>query len=203
MTIINLTEHSLTYTSNVYLVLGIWNTLDDVNTLVDVGRDPCVLKVMEKVRTGAGQKKLSQVVLTHNHYDHTSNLPLIREAFHPDVYAFSPSLEGVDHLLKDGETLRLGDRIFEVIHTPGHSTDSICLYCEENGGLFAGDTQLLINTTDGSYEDDFVHAFERLCRKNIKTIYFGHGEPLYIGCNARLKRSLEMIKQSHRTRVLG
>jgi len=201
MQIMNLTHRSQTYTSNVYLVLGTWNTLDDVNTLVDVGRDPRVLRVMEKVRTGAGQKKLSQVVLTHSHYDHTSNLPLIREAFHPDVCAFSPSLEGVDHLLKNGETLRLGDREFEVIHTPGHSTDSICLYCEEDGVLFAGDTQLLINTTGGSYEDDFAYAFEGLCRKNIKTIYFGHGEPLYIGCNSRLKRSLEMIKQSQREGV--
>jgi len=196
MVIINLTKPGNIYTSNTYLVRGTWNTIEDINTLVDVGRDPRVVKLVKKIRTGAGQKKLAQVVLTHSHYDHTSNLPLIQDSFHPVVYAYSPSLEGVNHLLRDGETLRLGDRIFEVIHTPGHSTDSICLYCEEESILFAGDTQFLIRTVGGSYEDGFVRAFERLCQKDIRTIYFGHGEPLIENCNARLRRSLMNVKQS-------
>ena len=71
MKIINLTENSTVYTSNVYLVLGSWNSLSDVNTLFDVGRDPNILEILNNTSTGFGKKRVEQVVLTHSHYDHT------------------------------------------------------------------------------------------------------------------------------------
>jgi len=43
-------------------------------------------------------------------------------------------------LLKDGDMLDLGGRTLRVLHTPGHTPDSICLLDEENGLLFGGDT---------------------------------------------------------------
>ncbi|MBW2031379.1 MAG: hypothetical protein JRJ31_20155 [Deltaproteobacteria bacterium] len=46
MRIVNLTSDSNTYTSNVYLLLGDWRAMDDVNTLVDVGRDQGVTEKM-------------------------------------------------------------------------------------------------------------------------------------------------------------
>lgn len=196
MKIINLTEKSKLYTSNVYLVLGTWNALDDVNTLVDVGRDPSIIERINRTSTGVGKRKIDQVILTHNHYDHVSLLPQIREDLKPQVYAFSCSLEGVDHHLKDGQILRLGDRIFEIIHTPGHSSDSICLYCEKDGVLFAGDTPLIINSANGSYDKSFVQALEKICSRDIKAIYPGHGLPLIDKCNERLHASLENVKKS-------
>ena len=44
------------------------------------------------------------------------------------------------------------------IHTPGHTEDSICLYCKAEGVLFSGDMPLVINAVGGSYEDGFVCA---------------------------------------------
>ena len=194
MKILNLTSDSTIYTSNVYLVTGTWNAIEDVNTLIDVGRDSSVIEKINNASTGVGKQRVEQVVLTHSHYDHASLLPLIREAFNPVVYAFSPFLESVDNLLKDGEMVKAGDRIFEVIYTPGHSNDSICLYCEEDHVLFAGDTAVLITSTNGSYDEDFVCALERLCRRDIRSIYFGHGDPLFDNCNARIRASLRMVK---------
>jgi glyoxylase-like metal-dependent hydrolase (beta-lactamase superfamily II) len=43
-------------------------------------------------------------------------------------------------LLKDGDRIDLGGRTLQVLHTPGHTPDSICLFDEENGLLFGGDT---------------------------------------------------------------
>lgn len=43
-------------------------------------------------------------------------------------------------LLKDGDRLDLGGRTLQVFHTPGHTPDSVCLFDEENGLLFGGDT---------------------------------------------------------------
>ncbi len=83
----------------------------------------------------------------------------------------------------------MGDRIFQVIHTPSHSSDSICLYNEAEGVLFAGDTPLLITSLEGSYEAGFQAAFEKLCACDIRRIYFGHGPPLTERCNQRLRES--------------
>src|ERR1700690_2924679 len=155
MRIVTLKKSGRMYTSLAYLVLGDASQLEDVNTLVDVGADPAILASIEKAPTGVGKWAVEQVVVTHSHSDHCALLPQIRAAYHPRVLAFSPSLDGVDRTVRDGETIRMGDRIFQVIHTPGHSSDSICLYNEDEGVLFAGDSPLVITSPDGSYEAGF------------------------------------------------
>lgn len=196
MKILNLISDNGIYSSNVYFVLGNSNAVEDVNTLVDVGRDPSVMEKIAKTSTGVGKKRVEQVVLTHSHYDHASLLPQIRKRYAPTVCAHSTSLEGVDRLLRDGETLRMGDETFEVIHTPGHSNDSICFYCQGEGVLFAGDSPIIVQSGAGTYEDGFVNALIRLARRNIKAIYFGHGDPLFDDCNTRIHYSLKMVEKS-------
>ena len=63
------------------------------------------------------------------------------EGFDPAGYEIRPSTATT--LLDDGDRIDLGGRVLEVMHTPGHSPDSICLLDERNGLLFGGDT---INT---------------------------------------------------------
>ncbi len=198
MKILNLIESSKIYTSNVYLVLGTWNAIEDVNTLVDVGRDPMLLEKINTAPTGVGKQKVSQVVLTHSHYDHTSLLPEIKAVFKPFVKAFSPFIEGVDHLLKDGELIKIGDRTFEVLHTPGHSSDSICLVCEEEGILFTGDSPIMSPAGDSTYEDGFLKALEKISSKDIRGIYPGHGNPLLEGCNERICDFVKNIRLKRR-----
>ena len=202
MKILNLTKDHNVYTSNVYFVLGNSNAIDDVNTLVDVGRDPSIIAKIEEASTGVGKQRVEQVVLTHSHYDHASFLPQIRKKYKPEVCAYSTSLEGVDRLLRDGETLKIGSEAFEVIYTPGHSDDSICFYCQSEGVLFSGDSNIIIQTTGGTYEEGFVNALIRLARKNITAIYFGHGDPLLNDCNARIRYSLKLVKKSIQTEVM-
>ena len=192
MRIVTLENSGQVYTSQVYLVLGSASRLEDVNTLVDVGQDPAILASIERAPTGVGKWPVEQVVLTHSHSDHCALVPRIREVFHPKVFAFSPNIEGVDGVLRDGGTIRMGDEEFEIIHTPGHSSDSICLYNEAEGVLFAGDSPLLITSSSGTYETGFVAALEKVCARDIRRIYFGHGAPLTECCNARLRESQRM-----------
>jgi glyoxylase-like metal-dependent hydrolase (beta-lactamase superfamily II) len=182
------------YTSQVYLVLGDASRIEDVNTLVDVGQDPAVLASIERAPTGIGKWPVEQVVLTHDHSDHSALLQQVRKAFHPKVFAFSPSVKGVDCLLHDGDTIKMGDAYFEVIHTPGHSSDSVCLYNKTEGILFAGDSPLLITSLTGTYEAGFLAALEKICARDVRRIYFGHGPPLTERCNERLRESLEMAR---------
>jgi len=184
------------YTSNVYLVTGTNNTLPDVNTLIDVGRDPRILDLLPNESTGVGKRAVEQVIITHNHYDHTGMLKAIVEQYHPRVYAFSSHLANVDILLKDKDEIIAGDRNFEVIHTPGHSSDSICLFCKKDGVLFVGDTPVIIRFAGDTYTTAFHQALERICQKNVTTIYFGHGTPRTEGCNEALAESLLRVRQS-------
>lgn len=201
MKIYNLTEQSKVYTSNVYLITGTWNSIHDVNALIDVGRDLSILEMILDIPTGLGKKQIEKVVLTHNHYDHTSMLANVKSVFKPEIYAYSNSLDGVDSILSDGEIIHLGDRYFEVLYTPGHSSDSICLYCQEDGVLFSGDTPMMIRSIDSTYDEKFFRAMERLSRREIKAIYFGHGEPLLQGCGDALRRSLDNIRMGMKLNI--
>ena len=200
MRIINLTNRlSMIYSCNVYLILGDWSAIDDVNTLIDVGADPAVIEKINNSPTGVGKKPVEQVIFTHSHFDHTVLLPTIRAHYQPIVYAQS-AFADADHLLANGQILKCGNRQFEVIYTPGHSDDSICLYCQTDGVLFVGDTPVVIRSTDNTYEDRFVQAFERLCQLDVKRIYFGHGDPILEDAGAVLQTSLLNV---HRTQALN
>jgi len=198
MKIHNLTVQTTIYTCNVYFVGGTWNALADVNTLIDVGRDPAIIQALTRIATGLGKRPVEQVVLTHSHYDHAGLLPVIRELFQPIVAAFSPYASAIDRVLHDGDALRIGDQMFEVIHTPGHSSDSICLYSAPDGVLFAGDTPLLIDRPGGTYEEGFLQALARLSQKDVRAMYFGHGPPLLENCPARLRASLANVRTNRR-----
>jgi len=197
MRILTLANSGNVYTCNVYLVLGSLSQLQDVNTLVDVGQDPAILASIERAPTGIGKWAVEQVVLTHDHSDHSALLPRVCEAFRPKVFAFSPSVYGVNCVLRDGDAVRMGDQDFEVIHMPGHSSDSICLYNQAEGVLFVGDSPVLSASATGTYEPDFLAALEKLCALDVRQIYFGHGAPTTERCNERLRESRRMASGGH------
>jgi glyoxylase-like metal-dependent hydrolase (beta-lactamase superfamily II) len=175
MKIYNLTSDSKIYTSNVFLVLGEWNALDDVNTLIDVGCDSKIFRKIELINTGLGKRKIDQVILTHCHSDHSALLPKVNKIYTPNVYANNSHLKGVDFTLDDGDKIRIGEKFFEVFHITAHSHDSICLYNEEDAIMFAGDTTFPIEFENLAMEKENEHVLSRLCKKKISKVYYGHG----------------------------
>ena len=198
MRVTELKRNPKTYTCNAYLVLGDWNRLEDVNTLVDVGVDGFIIDEIEKLATGCGKKPVDQVILTHNHFDHAGGISAIKGKYGCRVFAHSKGDE-VDELLKDGRIIRLGDRNFEVIHAPGHSNDSICLYCPEERVLFSGDTTLRIMTAEGSFTPGFIKVLERIRRLDIDVIYSGHDEPVRKDARNMIESSLANVGKSQAT----
>ena len=187
-----------TYTSHAFLVLGDYSRLSDTNTLVDTGRDPAVLDDLRNYPTGVGKTAVAQVLLTHSHYDHVSLIPEIKARYGARILAWNPHLPLVDHVLADGDRIPAGDREFEVIHTTGHTDDSVCFYEPHQELLFAGDTPLVVNSVGGDYDEAFVTVLERLCVLPIRTIYLGHGDPLTTNCRAQLERTLANVVESRR-----
>jgi glyoxylase-like metal-dependent hydrolase (beta-lactamase superfamily II) len=86
------------------------------------------------------------------------------EDFDPKTYAIKPSRPS--RQLKDGDTLTVGDRTIKVLHTPGHSPGSICLWEESSGLLFSGDTicdGLIYAQLPHSDFDEYVRSLSMLC----------------------------------------
>jgi len=193
MKIVHIKASSDIYSSNVYFVLGEWKRIEDVNTLIDAGNDPQIVRKLEGIDSGVGKKKVDQLIITHNHSDHSGMLPLIKKAYNPKIYAFSPHIEGADCILEDGQRIRIGDSEFEVVHAPGHSNDSICLVNEAAGVIFTGDTQLSIAGCDNGYEEQFYRALKHLSMKKISEMYPGHGDPLKRDIAALICESLRNI----------
>ncbi|MBX2975299.1 MAG: MBL fold metallo-hydrolase [Ignavibacteriaceae bacterium] len=194
MKVIALKPNPNLYTCKSYLLLGDWNTLSDVNTLIDPGTDAYVLNEIENTHTGVGKKQIDAIVLTHNHFDHIGGTAPIKDKFNATVYANIKTNSLVDKILKDEDIIRMADCDFRVIHTPGHSTDSISLYCEKSQALFSGDTTLFIRDTNSSYTQDYFETIKKLSKLKIKAIYPGHGDPITEDPEGIIKYTLKNLR---------
>lgn len=98
----------------------------------------------------------------------------------PQPYKSSEySVRGVKgtRLLDDGDIIDLGDRYFEVIHTPGHSPGGIALWEAQSGILFSGDIVYdgpLIEDTYHSDTDAYLRSMERLLDLPVRVVHGGH-----------------------------
>src|SRR5262245_42250784 len=83
-------------------------------------------RVLEKVARDGLRRR--HVVDTHTHADHLSGGgEIARRLSVPYAAHESAAIPGVTEKLRDGQTLDVGDEKVEVLHTPGHTPDSISL----------------------------------------------------------------------------
>jgi glyoxylase-like metal-dependent hydrolase (beta-lactamase superfamily II) len=85
--------------------------------------------------------ELKFAVATHHHSDHAATLWQLARMFDVEVVAHRSSPLSCDLRVDDGDTLAVGELKVKVLHTPGHTEDSICIYDGRN--LFTGDTVLI------------------------------------------------------------
>ncbi len=102
--------------------------------------------------------------------------------------------------LAGGDAIDLGDRILEVLHLPGHTPGSACLYERATGILFSGDVVYDDNLLDDLYESDvgdYVESMRRLTELTVSVVYPGHGDPF---SGDRLREIAEQYIDSHHDR---
>ena len=90
-------------------------------------------------------------------------------------------------ILEDHDIIDLGDRAFEVIHTPGHSPGGIALWGKATGLLISGDIVYdgpLIESDDPSEMEHYVASMKRLLELPVQTVHGGHF-PSYDGARHR------------------
>jgi len=150
---------------------------------------------------------LKQIVVTHAHIDHVGGAMKLKAATGApilmnqkdevllkmlDVQASwigmkPPGAVQVDEAVGEGRILQVGNLSSTVIHTPGHTEGSICLYFPEQNTLFAGDTLFAgsIGRTDlpgGSFEKIIRSLHNQLLQLPDETqVVPGHGPMTTIG----------------------
>jgi glyoxylase-like metal-dependent hydrolase (beta-lactamase superfamily II) len=106
-------------------------------------------------RAAANGLRLRLIGNSHGHVDHVfDNAALHRSSgapigIHPhdayrlaghNAYGFSVEPSEMDRALQEGDEVDVGDLVFGVLHTPGHTEGSVCLHEERHGLLLSGDT---------------------------------------------------------------
>jgi len=97
------------------------------------------------------------------------------EGWEAGRYVIAPAR--ASRLLEAGDVIDLGDRAFEVIHTPGHSPGGIALFERETGTLLSGDIIYdgpLIDDAYHSRVDDYVATLERMRGLVVTIVHGGH-----------------------------
>lgn len=92
-----------------------------------------------------------------------------------EAYRIPPAAAG--RLLDEGDAIDLGDRRFEVVHTPGHSPGGIGLFERRTGIFFSGDIVYdgpLIDDAYHSDRDEYRSTFERIRSLPVNVVHGGH-----------------------------
>ncbi len=94
-----------------------------------------------------------------------------------DLDAYGLRGAAATRLLEEGDTIDLGDRVFEVLNVPGHSPGSIALWDAASGTLFAGDVVYdgpLLYEGAGMSVADYRSSFRRLRALPVDVVHAGH-----------------------------
>lgn len=182
--------------TNAYIV---WDGRSSDALVVDPGMGAAEPLVARAASNGL---RLHLIANSHGHIDHIfDNGPLKRAsgaplAIHADdayrldgrnTYGFEVEPATAERHLAEGEQVRIGDLVLDVLHTPGHTEGSVCLYEERLGLLLAGDVLFAgsYGRTDlpGGDDNQMVASLARLVRdvpQHVRVLP-GHGPETTLG----------------------
>ena len=122
--------------------------------------------------------KIKYIVNTHHHFDHTLGNEAMAKENEAKIVQHEASSLNHDISLKDGQKIKFGNSELTVIHTPGHSKDSICLV--GSGKIFTGDTLFVgncgrVDLPGGSAKELYHSLFDVLAKMDDSLeLYSGH-----------------------------
>jgi glyoxylase-like metal-dependent hydrolase (beta-lactamase superfamily II) len=125
---------------------------------------------------------VAMTLLTHGHIDHSEAADRFHQLTGTPVSAQDPALcRGADPLVHDGATVEVAGLSIEVLHTPGHTADSVSFLVrgDELSGLLSGDTILGRGTTVVAHPDGrlgpYLDSLARLGELRGVVLLPGHG----------------------------
>lgn len=174
--------------------------------IVGAGRDaaiidpgPDISEHVEALKRALDGRRLTHILVTHTHSDHSPAAAPLKEWSGARTYAFGPhgsgkAEEGVkveeggdrdfvpDVRVKDGEVIAGDGFSFECVYTPGHTSNHMCFALMEEKALFTGDHVMGWSTTVVTPPDGDMAAYmaslRKLLARDDQILWPTHGGPV-------------------------
>lgn len=171
------------------------------NMLIDSGLDSNYPLLKESLHNiGMKVRDIDVVVNTHEHFDHIGANRYFQEHAVIAAHRFAATKMAYDdryvtlyssgdsnnislhvHLwLESRSRIDLGNFALDIIHTPGHTSGSICVYEPDKKFMFTGDTLfaggLIPVIAESGSIGDYINSLKSLQTRKVSVIYPGHGE---------------------------
>lgn len=164
--------------TNTYLV-----GIDEV-AVIDPGPDD--KRHIDAIVGASMKERVRWVVLTHTHPDHAPGTARLVKATGAEVLAYGKRLDKdttitPDRAIGEGDTIEGTEFGLEVMHTPGHAPNHLCLLLEEERVLFTGDTVLdgmfsVVSPQRGGDMTQYLASLARMERLRLSRLAPGHGD---------------------------
>jgi len=153
---------------------------------------------LEALMHALGKEEVSDILVTHTHRDHCDGVAELKQRTGATLLGYGPTGEerGVttpdgrdasfvdqdfapDKALREGDTVRGGNWALDVIHTPGHAPDHLCLGLIGERTVFSGDHVMGWNTTivapPEGHMGRYIGSLEKLMQRHDKVFLPAHG----------------------------
>jgi glyoxylase-like metal-dependent hydrolase (beta-lactamase superfamily II) len=165
--------------------------------VIDPG--PLIDEHVAALKRALAGKRVSHILVTHTHIDHSPAAQPLKEWSGAKTYAFGPHGSGhhddgprmeeggdqafiPDVRLRDGEVVEGNGFTIEAVHTPGHTSNHLCFGLREEKALFTGDHVMGWSTTvvtppDGNMRE-YMASLRKLQARGDAVLYPTHGAPV-------------------------
>jgi glyoxylase-like metal-dependent hydrolase (beta-lactamase superfamily II) len=165
--------------------------------MIDPGPD--MSDHIEALKRALDGKRLTHILITHTHSDHSPAAAPLKEWSGAKTYGFGPHGSGIaddsvkmeaggdmdfvpDVFVKDGDVIAGNGFTFDCVYTPGHTSNHMCFAWREPGYLFTGDHIMGWSTTvvtppDGDMAQ-YMASVRKLQARGDKVLWPTHGAPV-------------------------
>lgn len=173
--------------------------LEDEGTSEGIIIDPSweldeIMRIVQK-----NNLKIKFIVNTHHHFDHTIGNETMHQETGAPIVQYKTSTIKHDIEVSDGDVIKFGESELLVIHTPGHSKDSMCLVGD--GKIFSGDT-LFVGTCGrvdlpGGDAKELYHSLVNILSKmdDSLVMYPGHNYGSSPSSTLGLQKKMNFVMQ--------
>ena len=194
---------------NIYLIDG--------ELIVDTGTGLNFHAIKEEILSKHDVSGIKAIANTHCHFDHTGGNKKFRDWLNCQIAIHEKDIKSMeagvgtmaelfqetartvtaDRRLKNGSVIKTKNFSFQVIHTPGHTPGSICLYDKTYRIPISGDTVFdgAVGRTDfpGGNKGELINSLNKLSEYPISYLLPGHGVTRTNGVNFNIKQLLNFL----------
>ncbi|HEY2068999.1 MAG TPA: MBL fold metallo-hydrolase [Rhizomicrobium sp.] len=175
---------------------GVYLVGDRDVAVIDPG--PVMPEHLDALKRALDGKRVSHILVTHTHSDHSPAAAPLKEWSGAKTYAFGPHGSGLDDgvkmeeggdrafmpdvRVKDGDIIEGDGFAFECVYTPGHTSNHMCFALKNERALFTGDHVMGWSTTvvtppDGDMTQ-YLASLRKLIARGDRILYPTHGAPI-------------------------